>query len=493
MLYVSTRAGQAPQSTAPQPFSAILLGGLAPDGGLYLPQSYPQVSDAELTAWRKLSYADLAFEILRKFATDIPEADLRALTRKTYTAGVYRNVREGENAADITPLRVLERDGARSLVLQSLSNGPTLAFKDMAMQLLGNLFEYALAKDHASLNIFGATSGDTGSAAEYAMRGKRGVRVFMLSPQGKMSPFQTAQMFSLQDENIYNIAVDGVFDDCQDLVKAVSNDLPFKAANKIGTVNSINWARVVAQVVYYFRGYLAATTENSEKVSFTVPSGNFGNICAGHIARMMGLPIDKLVAATNENDVLDEFFRTGVYRVRKAAETYHTSSPSMDISKASNFERFIYDLVGGDAARVRALFHKVDTAGGFDLSGRPGSDGDEWTRVAEFGFQSGSSTHKDRVATIRDVADDCDIVIDTHTADGVFVARKFAAPGVPMIVLETALAAKFNDTILEALGTDAPRPAGFENIEALPQKVTVMSTDLAQMKAYIAAHSGHGG
>jgi threonine synthase len=322
------------------------------------------------------------------------------------------------------------------------------------------------------------------------MRGKHGIRVFMLSPHKKMSAFQTAQMFSLQDENIYNIAVDGVFDDCQDMVKAVSNDLPYKTAQKIGTVNSINWARVVAQVVYYFRGYLAATTNNSEKVSFTVPSGNFGNICAGHIARMMGLPIDKLVAATNENNVLDEFFRTGVYRVRKSAETYHTSSPSMDISKASNFERFVYDLVGRDPDRVRTLFHKVETQGGFDLSGKPGSDGDEWTRVADYGFQSGSSTHANRVATIRDVQDDYGITIDTHTADGVYVARQFMAPGVPMIVLETALAAKFNETILEALGEDAVRPAGFEDIESLPQKFTLMGTDVAQMKAYIAAHTG---
>ena len=327
MQYVSTR-GQA----APLPFSEILLGGLAPDGGLYLPTEYPQVTGAELNAWRQLSYADLAFQVLKKFATDIPEVDLKALADKTYTATVYRNVREGEDAAQITPLCVLEQVDGGKLVLQALSNGPTLAFKDMAMQLLGNLFEYTLAKQHAELNIFGATSGDTGSAAEYAMRGKRGIRVFMLSPHKKMSAFQTAQMFSLQDPNIFNIAIEGVFDDCQDMVKAVSNDHDFKAKQKIGTVNSINWARVVAQVVYYFRGYLAATTDNQQKVSFTVPSGNFGNICAGHIARMMGLPIDKLVAATNENDVLDEFFRTGVYRVRKSAETYHTSSPSMDIS-----------------------------------------------------------------------------------------------------------------------------------------------------------------
>lgn len=490
MHYVSTRATSASAARNPQRFSDILLAGLAPDGGLYLPEAYPQVTGEELNAWRTLSYAELAYEILRKFATDIPDADLRALTAKTYTAEVYRNARSGEAAADITPLRVLEDGAGGKLVLQALSNGPTLAFKDMAMQLLGNLFEYALAKNNDELNIFGATSGDTGSAAEYAMRGKRGVRVFMLSPHKKMSAFQTAQMFSLQDPNIFNIAVEGVFDDCQDMVKAVSNDLSFKARHKIGTVNSINWARVVAQVVYYFRGYLAATTSNDQKVSFTVPSGNFGNICAGHIARMMGLPIDKLVAATNENDVLDEFFRTGRYRVRKPAETFHTSSPSMDISKASNFERFVYELVGRDAERTHALFRKVDTHGGFDLSGAPGSDGDEWKLVGQYGFASGKSTHADRLATIRDVADDYDITIDTHTADGIKVAREHMQPGVPMIVLETALAAKFNETILEALGQDAERPAGFEDIESLPQRFVVMQPSVEAMKAYIAQHTG---
>jgi threonine synthase len=485
MQYVSTR-GQAPA----QSFSQILLGGLAPDGGLYLPSEYPKVSGAELDAWRKLSYAGLAFEVLKKFATDIPEADLKALAHKTYTADVYRNARKDEDAAQITPLRVLEEKNGTKLVLQALSNGPTLAFKDMAMQLLGNLFEYELAKEHSELNIFGATSGDTGSAAEYAMRGKKGIRVFMLSPHKKMSAFQTAQMFSLQDPNIFNIAVEGVFDDCQDMVKAVSNDLEFKARQKIGTVNSINWARVVAQVVYYFRGYLSATTNNDQKVSFTVPSGNFGNICAGHIARMMGLPIDKLVVATNENDVLDEFFRTGVYRVRKSAETYHTTSPSMDISKASNFERFVYDLLGRDAERVRGLFKKVDTHGGFDLSGKPGSDGDEFAKVAEYGFVSGKSVHQDRIATIREVQEKYGVTIDTHTADGVKVARERLVAGVPMIVLETALPAKFNETIREALGRDAERPAGFENLEALPQRFDVMSPDVEKMKAYIAKHTG---
>ena len=489
MQYVSTRASQGGK-LAPRSFSEILLEGLAPDGGLYLPVEYPQVTGAELDAWRQLSYADLAYEILKKFATDIPDADLKALTHKTYTPLVYCNARTPEDAQRITPLHTLEQQGDHQVILQALSNGPTLAFKDMAMQLLGNLFEYALAKQNAELNIFGATSGDTGSSAEYAMRGKQGIRVFMLSPHQKMSAFQTAQMFSLPDPNIFNIAVEGVFDDCQDMVKAASNDLAFKARQKIGTVNSINWARVVAQVIYYFRGYLTATTSNEQKVSFTVPSGNFGNVCAGHIARMMGLPIDRLVVATNENDVLDEFFRTGIYRVRQSAETYHTSSPSMDISKASNFERFIYDLTGHNGDRVRTLFARVESHGGFDLSGKPGSDGNEFGKVSRFGFESGKSTHQDRLTTIRDVYQKYGVMIDPHTADGVKVAREHVRAGVPMIVLETALPAKFNETIQEALGMDAARPAGFENIETLPQRFDVMPADAEKMKSYIAARTG---
>lgn len=485
MHYVSTRGHDATAS-----FSEILLGGLAPDGGLYLPEQYPQVSDAELNTWRQLSYADLAYEILKKFATDIPDADLKMLTQKTYTAEVYKNVRDASEIGQITPVRTIANHQDQQIVLQSLSYGPTLAFKDMAMQLLGNLFEYILDKKKAALNILGATSGDTGSAAEYAMRGKKGIRVFMLSPHQKMSAFQTAQMFSLQDPNIFNIAVEGVFDDCQDIVKAVSNDHAFKAKQHIGTVNSINWARVVAQVIYYFRGYLSVTKSNDQKVSFTVPSGNFGNICAGHIARMMGLPVDQLIVATNENDVLDEFFRTGIYRVRKSAETYHTSSPSMDISKASNFERFIYDLVGRDSARVKALFAQVEKTGGFDLSGQPGSDGDEFKLIAQYGFASGRSTHQDRLATIRSVVKESDLVIDPHTADGVKVAREHVKAGVPMIVLETALPAKFNETIAEALGHDAARPAGFEGIEALPQRFVVKPSDAAMIKSYIVEHTG---
>ncbi|MEK6365657.1 MAG: threonine synthase [Burkholderia gladioli] len=482
MNYISTRgAGIGERHT----FSDILLGGLAKDGGLYLPAEYPRVSAGELARWRELPYAELAFEVLSKFSDDIPAEDLRELTRRTYRAKVYANTRHGENAADITPIKTLGSEGGTMLALLELSNGPTLAFKDMAMQLLGNLFEYTLAKHGETLNILGATSGDTGSAAEYAMRGKAGVRVFMLSPHRKMSAFQSAQMYSLQDPNIFNLAVEGVFDDAQDIVKAVSNDHAYKARHKIGTVNSINWARVVAQVVYYFKGYFAATRSNNERVSFTVPSGNFGNVCAGHIARMMGLPIEKLVVATNENDVLDEFFRTGSYRVRGAEQTYHTSSPSMDISKASNFERFVFDLLGRDPARVLQLFHDVEHKGGFDLA----ASGD-FARVAEFGFVSGRSTHEDRLATIRDVHARYATMIDTHTADGVKVAREHLQPGVPMVVLETAQPIKFGETIREALGREAERPAAFDGIEALPQRFEVVKADVQQVKDFIAAHTG---
>ncbi|MGB0127522.1 MAG: threonine synthase [Rhodocyclaceae bacterium] len=471
MRYVSTRGGMPPQT-----FSEILLGGLATDGGLTLPEIYPQVTAAELDQWRKLGYADLAFAILSRFADDLPAADLQTIVRRTYTAQVYCNARPGENAAEITPLRTLEP----GVFLLGLSNGPTLAFKDIALQLLGNLFEYVLDKTGQDLNILGATSGDTGSSAEYAMRGKKHIRVFMLSPHGKMSRFQTAQMFSLQDPNIFNLAVRGVFDDCQDVVKAVSNDLEFKQRLRIGTVNSINWARVAAQIVYYFKGYFAATASCAEQVSFAVPSGNFGNICAGHIARMMGLPIRRLILATNENDVLDEFFRTGVYRPRGTAETRQTSSPSMDISKASNFERFVCDLVGRDTAKVRELWQAVDRGGAFDLRGTP-----LFERLPEFGFVSGRSSHADRLETIRRVAEEYDLVVDPHTADGIKVGLEHREPGVPLVCLETALPAKFEDTIREALGHDPARPVGFEDIERLPQRVEVVDADVAAIKRFV--------
>ena len=468
MEYVSTRGG-----IEPQPFSAVLLEGLAPDGGLTVPAVYPHFETSELAALRGLDYRGLAFALLARYADDIPPDELRALIERTYTASTF-------GSAEITPLAKLEP----GVLLLRASNGPTLAFKDIAMQLLGNLFEHALHKQQRDLNILGATSGDTGSSAEYAMRGKRGIRVFMLSPRDRMSPFQTAQMYSLTDPNIFNIAIDGVFDQCQDLVKAIGADAGFKRDMRIGTVNSINWARVAAQIVYYFKAYFAATRNEREQVSFAVPSGNFGNILAGHVAREMGLPIRHLILATNENNVLDEFFRTGRYRVRRPEETVPTSSPSMDISRASNFERFVFDLAGRNARQVRELWTRLERDGGFDLTDTPLE-----APLRDSGFVSGRSTHADRIATIQLAADRYRIVVDPHTADGIKVGLEHREDGIPLICIETALPAKFAATIREALGREAARPAAYAGIEALPQRFDVLPPDAAAVKSYIAARA----
>jgi threonine synthase len=458
--YVSTR-GVAP----PKRFTEILLEGLASDGGLYVPEVLPTVRLSEL---RGLDYPSLAHAILSIFMDDV--ADLRGIVDRTYSPRVFGSV-------DITPLRTLEH-GVHVL---GLSHGPTLAFKDIAMQLLGALFEQALAKKDESLNILGATSGDTGSAAEYAMRGRRNIRVFMLSPHKRMSAFQSAQMYSLQDANIHNLAVRGVFDDCQDMVKKVNADAAYKAQHRIGAVNSINWARVAAQVVYYFKGYFAATRDDREQVSFAVPSGNFGNIYAGTIARRLGLPIRRLILASNENDVLDRFFKTGKYKVSKSVR--QTTSPSMDISKASNFERFVFDLVGRDPARVKDLWRRLDAEGEFDLSHTA-----YWPRVAQAGLVSGKSTDDDRLATIRSVFQKYRQMIDPHTADGMKVGLEYRETGVPLICLETALPVKFGDTLRAALGREPERPAEFQGLERLPQRFTLIEPDAEAVKRYIASH-----
>ena len=450
MRYVSTR-GEAPAKR----FSEILLEGLAADGGLYVPEAFP---DADLRTLRKKTYPELAKAILGLFMDDVPGLD--RIVEQTYTKAIF-------GSADITPLKTLEP----GLHVLGLSNGPTLAFKDIALQLLGNLFEEELQRKKQTLNILGATSGDTGSAAEYAMRGKKSLSVFMLSPHGRMSAFQRAQMYSLQDANIHNLAVKGVFDDCQDVVKQVNADAAFKAKHRIGAVNSINWARIAAQVVYYFKGYFGATRRDSEEVSFAVPSGNFGNIYAGYVARCMGLPVRRLILATNENDVLDEFFRTGRYRARPSAQA--TSSPSMDISKASNFERYVFDLVERDGGMVRKFFSRND----FELL------------VSRPGFVSGRSTHADRIACIRRVHEKYGATVDPHTADGIHVGLRHREAGVPLVCLETALPVKFAETIREALGKEPPLPAGLENLERLPQRVTVVDPDPRAVQRYIEAHA----
>ena len=467
MQYISTRGGMQPL-----PYCETLLEGLAPDGGLAVPEVMPTVDGETLERWRALTYPQLATEVLGLFATDIPREDLARMT-----AAAYAPFPE-----EVVPLR--EIDGGLTLV--GLSEGPTLAFKDLAMQFLGQVVEYALERKGAVLNVLGATSGDTGSAAEHALRGKDRISVFMLSPQGRMSTFQRAQMFSLDDDNIHNIAIDGVFDDCQNLVKALAGDLDFKRTQHLGAVNSINLARITAQVVYYFWAWLRATDAGGwTEVSFTVPSGNFGNILSGFFAKEMGLPIRRLVLAANENNVLDEFFRTGVYRPRSAAQTLATSSPSMDISKASNLERFIFELVGRDAARVVSAWNDLDTQGHFDFTA------DLARFVDEYGIVSGTSTHDDRLATIRSVYETSDDVIDPHTADGVKVAHEYVESGVPMLVLETAKPQKFADTIREAIGIELDYSDELREMLDAPQHVTEMGDDEQALRAFIAENALH--
>ncbi|HWU29553.1 MAG TPA: threonine synthase [Microbacterium sp.] len=472
MRYISTRGGMTPQ-----PFSETLLEGLAPDGGLAVPEQLPQVEAETLERWRALTYPQLAAEVLGLFATDIPREDLARMTADAYA----------DFPDAVVPLRSIG-DG---ITLVGLSEGPTLAFKDMAMQFLGQALDYVLERKDQVLNIVGATSGDTGSAAEHALRGKDRVSVFMLSPQGRMSSFQRAQMYSLDDANVHNIAVEGVFDDCQNLVKKLAGDLEFKRAQHLGAVNSINLGRIAAQVVYYFWAWLRVTDavepefRSGFEVSFTVPSGNFGNILSGFFAKGMGVPIRRLVLAANENNVLDEFFRTGVYRPRSAADTHATSSPSMDISKASNLERFIFELVGQDPSRVADFFRSIDEQGFVDLSA-------EQPRFeAEFGIVSGTSTHADRLATIRSVHEASGEIIDPHTADGVKVAREYVETDVPMLVLETAKPQKFAETITEAIGVELKFSAELQRMLAAPQHVTEMADDEQALRAFVAANALH--
>lgn len=473
MKYISTRGGMDAAS-----YSAILLEGLATDGGLVVPETMPRVSAEQIEEWRALDYAELATEILGLFASDIPRDDLAEMCRATYS-------RESFVSDAVVPLTPIG-DG---ISLVGLSEGPTLAFKDMAMQFLGQSLEYVLARSDRTLNIIGATSGDTGSAAEYALRGKRGIAVFMLSPQGRMSDFQRAQMYSLLDDNIHNIAVEGVFDDCQNLMKALSEDLNFKREHHLGAVNSVNLGRISAQIVYYFWAWLrqtdglAAAERAGFEVSFTVPSGNFGNILSGHFARAMGLPIRRLVLAANENNVLDEFFRTGIYAPRGGVDTFATSSPSMDVSKASNLERFVYDLLGRDPERLNAAWSELRETGRIDLRA-------ELPRFTEeFGIQSGSSTHADRVATIRTVFEQSGVLIDPHTADGVKVAWEHLEPGVPMLVLETAKPDKFPEIVAEATGQQISVPERLAGLLERPQRVTSMPDDEEELRAFVAAHA----
>ncbi|VEG28786.1 threonine synthase [Actinomyces howellii] len=473
MHYISTRGGMDPAG-----FTEVLISGLAPDGGLAVPEAVPVLDEATLESWRDLDYPALATEVIGLYASDLPREDLAAMTSAAYGPQRFPD--------PVVPVREVA-EVASGLWIVGLSQGPTMAFKDLAMQFLGQAIPEVLARTGQVLTIVGATSGDTGSAAEHAFRGQEGVAVFMLSPLGRMSDVQRAQMYSLSDPNIHNIAVDGVFDDCQNLVKALNADADFKAEHSLGAVNSINIGRIAAQVVYYVWSWLrvsdaAPRAHRAEvEVDVVVPSGNFGNIYAGHLARRMGVPIRRLILATNENNVLDEFFSTGIYRPRSRGETLATSSPSMDISKASNLERFIAELLGPEEFSRR--WPLLEQTGALDLS-------DHVDRLREeFGFVSGTSTHEDRLASIRLVHERSATLIDPHTADGVTVALRLMEPGFPTLVMETATADKFPETVAEALGSAPPVPAAITELLALEQHVTEIPNDLDVLRAIVAEGS----
>ncbi len=463
MKYVSTRGGLAGAS-----FANVLLDGLAPDGGLVIPESYPSIESA-LGGLVGADYPEVAFGVLRMFIDEMSDADLRAVVNDTYRPGIFT----GEGVIPV------ERIGDRWLM--GLSSGPTLAFKDVAMQLLGRLFDFELTRQDRQIMVLGATSGDTGSAAEQAMIGRSRVSVVMLSPYGKMTPFQAAQMYSIDEANIVNLAVEGVFDECQDIVKALNADAQFKAAHNIGAVNSINWGRVLAQIVYYVWAWLRVGATADTEIDVTVPTGNFGNVFAGWVAKKMGVPIRRLVVACNENNVLDEFFTTGRYVVRATEDVVTTSSPSMDIAKASNFERFIFDLLDRDAETTASVFSGLSPDAPYVV------DPDV---LAGTGFVSGTSTEADRMATIAGVYTDHGRLIDTHTADGWHVASQHIDHGVPMVCLETALPAKFSAAIERATGVVPPRPPGFEGIEDRPQHFTVIPPTTGAVRSHIEALNG---
>ncbi|QJA05813.1 threonine synthase [Thermosulfurimonas marina] len=457
MRYLSTRGG-----ISPLPFTATVLEGLAPDGGLIVPEKIPELSEADLRRLRGLSYQDLAYEVFRLFADDLPESELRLLVDRSYATFTH---------PDITP--VVKK--GRVWILE-LFHGPTLAFKDVALQFLGNLFEYLLLTRGEYMNILGATSGDTGSAAIYGVRGKRNLAIFILHPHGRVSPVQALQMTTVTDPNVFNLALEGTFDDCQAIVKQLFGDLEFKRRYRLGAVNSINWARVMAQIVYYLWAYFRVSeAEGAEEVRFSVPTGNFGDIFAGYLARrMLGGRIERLILATNENDILTRFVNRGDYSVR---EVIPTLSPSMDIQVASNFERYLYYLFGEDPERVREAMVRFAEEGRLRFS-------EEEIRRVQRDFLSASVTQKETLETIRDFYQETGYILDPHTAVGVRAALEFLEAR-PMICLATAHPAKFPEAVSRALGFEPPIPEALKGLSERPRRVVILPADPAAVRRFI--------
>jgi len=454
MLYSSTRGGMQPL-----PFKSTVMAGLARDGGLFLPERFPDVSD-RLAAWSDLGYADLAFEVMRLFADDISERDLRDIVARSYAAFSHPEV---AHVRQVGPVHVLE-----------LFHGPTLAFKDVALQFLGNLFEHILAETGGELNIVAATSGDTGSAAIHGVRGRQGVRIFVMHPAGRVSPVQELQMTSVTDANVYNIALQGTFDDAQAIVKTLFGDLAFRDRHHLGAVNSINWARVLAQIVYYFHaGLQVMKRTGADRVSFAVPTGNFGDIFAGYLAKRMGLPVERLIIATNRNDILSRFVHTGVYA---AGEVYPTLSPAMDIQIASNFERYLYYLVDQDPALVAGLLEGMGREGRLEVASHR-------LDRAQADFAAVAVSDEAILAQIRETFQQEGYILDPHTATGVRAAQG----STDVICLATAHPAKFAEAVTQAIGREAPPPPALQGLLEKETRCARLEASEAAVRAHILA------
>ncbi len=460
MRYISTRGSIKPVS-----FSDAVMMGLAEDGGLLLPQNLPRVDMTTVNSWRNLPYQRLAFEVIRLFVDDIDPLVLEELIESS-----YRRFRHPQ----VTPIT---RRG--DVFIQELFHGPTFAFKDVALQFLGNLFEHLLELRDERLNIVGATSGDTGSAAIHGVRGKERINIFILHPDGRVSPIQKLQMTTITDPNVFNIAVRGTFDDGQAIVKALFNDLDFKSEYHLGAVNSINWARVLAQVVYYIYAWLKLNAHGHESVDFSVPTGNFGDIFAGFTAKRL-LPeglINRFVLATNSNDILARFVNRGDY---SKSAVRATCSPSMDIQVASNFERYLYYLRGEDARKVARDMRNFDETGRLDLS--------DQRRDVAADFVSRAVSEDETLATIRDFHEQHDYLMDPHTAVGVHAGLALREEARPMVCLATAHPAKFGEAVHRAIGRAPGLPPGLADLDKKESRCVVLDADVDQIRSYIREH-----
>jgi len=443
--------------------------GLAADGGLLLPDPLPSVDSATLDEWKGLSYPKLALKIMGLFVDDLSDKELEALINDAYITF---------DTPEVTPIVKV----GKHYVLE-LFHGPTLAFKDIALQVLGNLFSLLLRTSGENMNILGATSGDTGSAAIYGVRGKDNINVFILHPQGLVSKIQALQMTTVPEKNVFNIAVKGTFDDCQAIVKAIFNQLDFKARYHLGSINSINWARVLAQVVYYVYAALKVKKQTgSESVNFSVPTGNFGDIFAGYIAKQLIQPnIGRLVLATNENNILTRFVLQGRYT---KSEVIPTISPSMDIQIASNFERYLYYLYNQEPERIKQAFIFLDKKDKIIISQ------EERAQVRK-DFASASIDQASTITTIRDIYKETGYILDPHTAVGVAAAERLG-PDLhkgPTICLATAHPAKFPEAVRKAIGRKPERPESLKGIESRPSRCKILPAEVNAVKNYIVKHA----